>query len=77
MYVTITQIKKEVGKKDNKPYYVIYFNYCGENRFTYLNKISMTYWKNKGLKKLKVNMIINVFKISEKHFKIISFKDNI
>lgn len=74
MKTKITNIKQKLDSS-NKKYFVIYFDFYGEERFTYLNKIAIQYWKAKGLNKLKVGLLINVSKISEKHFKIIGFEN--
>lgn len=73
----ITQIIRIVKKEDEKKnkYYVIYFKYYNDERFTYLNKRSLDYWKNKGLKGLKIGQEINVFELeNKKHFKIVWFE---
>lgn len=75
METKITNIKKGLDNKTSENYFIIYFDFYGEERFTYLNKRSIQYWKAKGLNKLKVGLKINVSKISEKHFKIIGFEN--
>lgn len=67
--------KKQDFIKSNEFYYVIYFDYYGEERFTYLTKRSIMYWKSKGLNKLNVGLLINVSKVNDKHFKIIGFEN--
>ena len=75
MKTKITNLKQAIDKKTNDKYFIIYFICDNEERFTYLNKVSVKYWKAKGLNKLKVGLLINVSKISEKHFKIIGFEN--
>jgi len=74
----ITTIKNIIKKPDkihkNKFYYVIYFDYFGKLAYTYLNEISLKYWKNKGKKSLKIGGLINVVQIkNSKFYKIIDF----
>ena len=71
MKTTITNIKKQENFKNNEKYFVLYFEYFGEERFTYLTKKGINYFKSKGLNKLSVGLNINVIAISDKHFKII------
>ena len=75
MKTKITNIKQSEDNKTKNKYFIIYFMCGSEERFTYLNKQSIQYWKTKGLNKLKVGLLINVSKISEKHFKIIGFEN--
>ena len=70
----ITRITKRESK-DKSFYYTIYFDWFEEERFTYLNSKALQYWKNKGLKTLKVGLEISVIMKNEKHFQIIGFED--
>lgn len=75
METKITKIKKKYDSKTNSNYYVIYFDYFGKERFTYLNKDYIQNWKNKGLNKLNVGLLIMIHKISDKHFKLVGVKN--
>jgi len=75
MKTKITNIKQAKDNNTGDKYFIIYFMCGDEERFTYINKRSIQFWKAKGLNKLKVGLLINVSKISEKHFKIIGFEN--
>lgn len=76
MKTLIKKISKKHDKKKDNYYYVIYFDYLDKEYFTYLNNFSLQYWKNKGLKSLKIGMKINVFRVKDtKYFKIVGFEE--
>ena len=71
----IKRITKRVGKTDTKKYYTLYFDWFGDERFTYLNVRAIKYWKDKGLTNLKLGLEIDIILMPNgKHFKIIGFE---
>jgi len=66
----IIKMTKRVDSKGNK-YLTIYFDYFGEERFTYLNKKALEYWKSKGITKFWIGQKIEVMLLkNQKHFKV-------
>lgn len=62
-------------KRTHNSYYVIYFKYLGDDKFTYINNKVLEYIKNKyNVVKLCKNQDIDIIPISEKHFKIVNIK---
>ena len=77
MITSIKKITSKIDKKTSKKYYVLYFDYLGELRFTYLTLNMLKYFRDIGLTQLMVGTKLNVLLLKDKiHFKIISITND-
>lgn len=73
MKVTINEIKHNIH--NNQDYRILYFDYMGEKKFTYVSPKVLQYWQ-KRLKMFdfdfEIDMNINIFKVpNSNNYKIV------